>query len=214
VVPPPTGRARPVIRSPRLPPASSRSEPTAVTWKDDGADEPCDRHARKHMICSPRRRNLQAGRHENIRQGDQDARALEHQSRCVTVTGRGHRARSAQCSVVRLSKGSCGIGQMEHSAAFGARRRSPVLCGGQRSGRLRVLPPPARGAPGVLLTRRPACCGATARTEADSVVGTARPTPGTASSSEAVMARQPPVTVTVRPSSDGGPGELGPATGR
>jgi hypothetical protein len=27
--------------------------------------------------------------------GDQDAHAMERQSRCVTITGRGHRARSA-----------------------------------------------------------------------------------------------------------------------
>jgi hypothetical protein len=29
--------------------------------------------------------------------GDQDARALEYQSRCVTIAGRGHSARSADC---------------------------------------------------------------------------------------------------------------------
>ena len=56
------------------------------------------------------------------------------------------------CSVARLSKDSRGIGQMEHSV-----RLAPAgASGGQRSGRLRALPPPALGGrPGVLLAGRP-----------------------------------------------------------
>ena len=69
VVPPSMGRARPVIRSPH-PRATqdqsrrrSRGRMTAPTIHMTAT------HA-KHMICSPRSRNLQAGRHENNRRSE------------------------------------------------------------------------------------------------------------------------------------------------
>jgi len=70
-------------------------------------------------------------------------------------------------AVARLSKDSRGIGQMEHSVTLAPTGTS----GGQRSGRLRVLPPPARGGgPGVLLAGRPSA-GAACRGEIRGGIG-------------------------------------------
>ena len=80
-----------------------------------------------------------------------DARKISNQADCLrnscNTASRSLATAAARdppfCSVARLSKDSRGIGQMEHSVTLAPAGAS----GGQRSGRLRALPPPARGAP-------------------------------------------------------------------